>query len=394
MTTSKINTWATRLLLFVAVLYGSTQLISVASGRKQHDFRTYYNAAEANNQGLDPYSLDSLRLVSGDDQAKLPFVYPPHCLAIFKPFTTLGYTPAYYLYLSLKLAALLLLIIIWVRIVPPDKLDWTAICITVMLGYRSAVLRDLKAGNVSTFEQLVFWGGILLVMRNKSVLGGLGILLSSAFKLVTVALVPVIILIRRTWQSLAVSSILVLGGITGYVMLYYANTAQWRSFINAASLLDERGNRNPSSMAFLLDVGDAIGINEFSVYTVYAILCCIVLAILVWAFIATRHSKDIYPMLYLAILGYVILAPRMKDYSLMIALLPALHTISAMTTRRWLSLIGAVLLWIPLIKYQSLLLSAFAFFLILSWIWNYRKDPNKRVELTLDPLRGFSEAHP
>ncbi len=99
-------------------------------------------------------------------------------------------------------------------------------------------------------------------------------------------------------------------------------------------------------------------------------------------------------MLYLAILGYVILAPRMKDYSLIIALLPVLHTISAMTTRRWLSVIGAVLLWIPLFKYQSLFLSVFTYFLILSWIWNYRKDPDKRVELTLNPLRGFSEAHP
>lgn len=392
--TDKLIPWSMRVMLVAAWLYGATQLFSVACGDKQQDFRTYYNGVVAHGQGLDPYRLDSLRRVSGDDQTTLKFVYPPHCLALFRPFTRLRYATAYYLYLALKLAALLALVLVWMRIVPAGRRDWAPLFITVMLGYRSAVLRDVKIGNVSTFEQLALWGGILLVIHNRSVLGGAGILLSSIFKLITVGFGFLVFLVHRTWRAFAVSTILVAGGIAGYAGLLFNDVARWKSFVGAVGLLDERGNRNPSSVALLRDVQEAAGMPGFAVYAAYAALCCLVLAILARAFFAARHSKDVYPMLYLAILGYVVLVPRMKDYSLMIALVPTLHAISAMAPRRWLSLIGAVLLWIPLIKYQSLLLSAYAFGLVAAWIWRCGKDPDRRAALTLNPLRGFDALQP
>lgn len=385
--------WIRRVMLSAALLYACTQIISVVGGAKQHDFKTYYYAAQARQQGLDPYDIASLQKVSGQDDLKLGFVYPPHSLVLFSPFARIGYYPAYYLFLGLKLCALLGLIIVWNRIIPVDRSDWWALCVTLLLGYRYALLRDIRSGNVSVFEQLLIWSGILLLLHSRSIYGGISVAISSVFKLITAALVPLIVIIRRTWRSFGLALVIVSGTITSYALLYLAQPTLWNRFLAVASSLDERGNRCPSSLALLRDVGDVTGMSSEAIYVLYALLCCVVFGVLTWAFITTRESRDVYPMMYLTILGYALLAPRMKDYSLIIALLPTLHVLSAMCRRRWQAIVGMVLLWVPVIDYQSLLLSAFVFVLLIKWISNHKKTPNKRVELTLNPLRVFSEAH-
>jgi hypothetical protein len=392
--TSNCTAWFNRLLLLVALLYSCAQLVSVGSGGKQHDFRTYYYAAKAYEQGFNPYDLQSLRKVSGIEDMKLTFVYPPHTLAVFRPLSRIGYQPAYYLFLTVKILALLALVRIWMLIVPVAKSDWWALCVTVLLGYRCAVLRDLRAGNVSVFEQLLLWGGILLVMQNRSIGGGVSILLSSVFKLVTVTLAPLIVVLRRSWRSLCILVVLGMITVAGYLFLSTMQPDLWGNFFEAARALDERGNRSPSSLALIFDIRDAIALQEITAYMIYAAWCCIVLSALVWSFVLTQRSTDALPMLYLFLLAYVIIAPRMKDYSYIMVLLPTLHIISSMVTRRWQSITGCVLLWIPLVTYQSLWIAVIAFGLTLNWIWKHRKMPKKRMELTLNPLRGFSEAYP
>ncbi len=385
--------WITRLLLFVAVLYAVTQLVSVVGGAKQHDFRTYYYATWAYQQGLNPYDLESLQDISGAGDHKLPFVYPPYILDLFRPFANLGYWPAYYLFLLLKIVALYGLVTVWTKVVPADKNDWWALWVTVFLGYRSAVLLDIRSGNVSIFEQLLIWSGVLLVLRSQCAVGGISIALSSMFKLLTSALIPLLVIIRRSWRSFRIALFVLFGTVCMYAVLYSAQPRLWSQFISEAGALDERGNICPSSLALLRDLADATAMGPVPVYVLYGLLCSLVFGVLTWAFIATRNSRDVYPMMYLTILGYCILAPRMKDYSLIIALLPTLHVLSSMCQRRWQVIVGCTLLWIPIIDYQSLLLSALAFTITFKWIWDHRHIPNQQVDLTLNPFRIFSDAH-
>jgi hypothetical protein len=244
---------------------------------------------------------------------------------------------------------------------------------------------------LNLFEQILIWGGILLLLHDKEFLGGLGIALSSVFKLITATLLPLVLIIRRTWKSFWIAAVLASITLATYIWTYYRASDFWSSFFYAASSLDERGNRCPSSLSLFRDLADALGMGTTFVYVLYAFLCCLVIFIIAWSFFATRRSPDRYPMLYLTILGYVLLAPRMKDYSLIIAILPTLHIISAMASCRRQAIIGSVLLWIPIINYQSLLLAALVFMLDFHWIWKYRKVPTKRMELTLNPLHIFSE---
>ncbi len=388
---TEIYRWGRHLLLGIAVLYGCTQLVSVVAGRKQTDFRVYYDAAKASQEGLDPYLVDSRRAVTGSRKKNRPFVYPPHSLFLLKPFAALEYPTAYYLFLVAKAGALLALVVIWLRIVPAARCEWWALGVTVMLGHRSAVLRDLRSGNVSLFEELLIWGGILLIMRNRSLLGGATILLSSFFKLITAALIPLVVVIQRSWRSFGIAMSLSIFGIATYGWLYLRAPDGWSSFCAIAGSLDERGNRCPSSLALLRDLSDLIGWNDVSTYMVYGAFCCFIFSVLLWSFIATRRSPDTYAMLHLTILVYVLLAPRIKDYSLIIALLPTLHVLSTMVKRRWQVIAGCVLLWVPIIDYQSLLLSAGTFAIIVNWIWSQRRlaappllghhlDPFRRTE--------------
>ncbi len=361
----------------------------VLGGEGQPDFRTFYYAAKAYEQGQDPYDLRALQRISGLDTPAHPFVYPPQSLILFQPIARLDFVPAYYLFLGLKLGALAALVFVWTRVAPTGARDGWALALMVLLGYRSAVLRDIREGNVSIFEQLLLWGGILLVMRRRELAGGTCVLLSSVFKLVTGALLPVLVVIRRTWRSLWILIALCSGWAAAATLLYSAKPALWRRFLGAVARLDERGNNCPSSLAFLRDVGDSVGIPAPTMGIVYVLFCCLVASALVWGFVATRRSRDVYPMLYLTVLGFAIAAPRLKNYSQIIVLLPTLHALSSMTRRRWYAVAGCALLWIPMIDYQALLLSAAAFGLALRWIWVHRHAPHTKIEPTLNPLRTF-----
>lgn len=391
--TSKVYKWTTRSLLLVSAFFACSQIVSIGSGKKQPDFRTYYYASMAYEHGLNPYKMESLQRVSSINDLKYSFVYPPHTLAAFLPLSHIGYYPAYYLYFALKILALLALIYLWMRIVPAAQSDWWALWVTVLLGYRFSVLRELRAGNVSVFEQLLLWGGIFLFLQNRRFAGGVSILLSSLFKLVTITLVPLMVIIQRSRNSLSLLFGICAIGLAGFILFINMQPELWSSFFQAARSLDERGNSSPSSLAFIFDIRDAINLRNGTAYIIYGAWCCIVFGALALSYFVTRHSKDVFPMLYLFLFAYVITVPRMKDYSYIICLLPTLHILSAMVKGRGQSIAGCVFLWVPLISYQSLWMACYAFGLTLNWIIKYRSMPHMKIELTLNPLRIFTESH-
>lgn len=385
--------WMVRALLLAAIVYGGTQVAAIGGGGRQHDFKTYYYAAKAYEKGRDPYDLGRIRKMAADPELK-PFIYPPHTLVLFRPLSRLGYRPAYALFFAAKIAALLALVFIWMRIVPVSRRDGWALCVTVLLGCQSAVLRDLRAGNVSLFEQFFLWGGILLILRNRRWGGGVSILLSAAFKLVTVALAPVVVILRRSWASLGLLGVLLLLAVAGGLLLRAAQPDLWDRFIAGARALDERGNKAPGALALIFDLRDALALRPSAAYVIYGVWCAAVLGAAAWAFRLTRRFADPRPMLYVFLLAYALTAPRRKDYSYILVLLPALHVLSVMAKGRLAALAGCALLWIPMVPYQSFGVAAAAFGLALNWIRAHRGTPDDLMPQTLDPLRVFREARP
>lgn len=373
------------ILVSAATVYLLTHIFPLIKGKSQHDFRTYYYSTKAYYEGLDPYDLKSLQQISGNNLIDLPFTYPPYCFKIFKPFTFLSYFPAYYLFLLAKLSAILLLVYIWTRVVTVGKENLWMVYVTIVFGYRSAIYRDLNAGNVSTFEQVAIWTGILLMMRGRVLFGGVSIVLSSVFKLITITLLPLLVTIRRSWYSVCLTLTLACISICAYFLAYTNNPHMWLDFFNVINSIGCTGNTCPSSLALLHDFSASALISDTSIYYLYGLLCVVILSLLIWSFLITRSSTDRYPLLYLTIIAYVILAPRMKDYSLIIALLPTIHTICSMTFHRWQACLGFILLWIHMVDYQTLLTAVFTFYLIINWIWKNRNNP----DVIIKPIQDY-----
>ena len=381
-------------LVFVALVHFLAQTLPVLRGRRLQDFRTYYYAATAHRRGLSPYDLSALRKVAGRHEVHLPFVYPPHFLALFAPLARMGYWHAYYLFLALKLLALGALLWLWSRIVPTARADLWPLLVTAALGCGSALLKDLKSGNVSTFEQLLLWAGIYLLLRRRTLLGGASVLLSSMFKLATAPLGLLVPLIRRSTGAVSVWLALCLATGLAYLALYAAQPQLWADFLSSVRTLDDRGGNCPSSLAFLGDVARAAGAGPAAAYVAYALVGCLVLSAWLWAVWRSRGWQDPYARIHVTILAYVLVVPRVKDYSLVLVLLPALHIISALFGARRRAALWCLLLWAPFFDYQPLLLSACLFMALLRWISRSGSMPGAGLELTLNPLRGFRAAGP
>jgi len=373
--------------ILLAILFAVWHLASIAGGARQHDFRIYYLAAEAHEQGLNPYVMESLRTVSGNDRLRLPFLYPPFSLFIFKSFAAFPYEQAYYIYLALKLIALAALLVVWMKILPVGRAERWALLVTAVLGYRHTIIRDLMTGNISIFEQLALWSGILCLLRQRAIAGSACIAASSLFKLATLALLPLVFLIRRSRQSLRTAACALAAMIAFFGLSFFAAPDQWADLLRAAAAIDERGFRNPSSLALCRDLADRLGLAREAALPMYGLLAAGVMGAMLWALRVGRASVDPYPVLYLVILGYCLMVPRLKDYSFIIALLPTLHILASMCQARWLIIAGCILLWIPIISYQPLITVAFAFLVVWRWIVAHRHQPEIRVPISIDPLR-------
>lgn len=370
-----------------AALYAAKRLLPILDGKEQYDFRTYYYAALAFERGMDPYNIQSLREVSGRGIV-LTFIYPPHVLFLLRPLCRLGYPTAYFVFLAAKLAALGMLIRMWSRIVPSAREDLWPLLITSLLGYRGATMVDLVAGNLSTFEQLLIWVGIFFLLRNRPLLGGLGVLLSSLVKLVTLALGPLVFVVGRTAKSvLAWAGLTTAFGLL-YFVSYRAQSDLWSRFVSStlAAAFYEKSDVNPSSLVLSKDLAGRLGFGAPAATVAYGAWCALVASLWLWSFRRTIGSPDRYPVLYVTILAYVLVSPKMILYSFMIALLPTLHTISAIVPRRCRPA-GCFLLWVPLFDYQPLLLAAGTLATLVYWIHTNRDKTPISMSLTLNPFR-------
>lgn len=384
-----MNKSLTLAIVLVASIYALQRLIPILDGKEQYDFRTYYYAAQAYARNMDPYNLQSLRDVSGRGII-LSFIYPPHCLPLLGPLARIGYGKAYFGFLAAKIFAFGLLIWIWTRIVPTAQTDVWPLLVTALLGYQGAAMVDLVSGNISIFEQTLLWGGIYLLFRRQTVLGGLIVLLSSFVKLVTVALGPVIPAIERSarafliWLSLSVAVCLL------YLAVYLAQPELWHRFIssNIAASFSEKGHLNPSSLVLAQDIAGRLGLEKSTATAAYILWCAIVVGVWIWSFRISSRAEDRFPILYATLLAYVIVSPKMMLYSLMIALLPTLHTISAVVPKRYRPA-GCALLWIPLFDYQPLLLAIGIFSILVHRICMTKDRPREKMQLTLNPLRDL-----
>lgn len=322
--------WLSVLVWFLAVL-PIIQVIRLPENH-QWDFRVYYSAAKTFEQGYDPYDAHQREKVF--PAPNMEFFYPPVSLYLFQELTALQFGTAYYLWFGLKLLALMLLLLIWHRTFEPLNPRYPMV-LFFLLAYSGTLYRDLVAGNIAIFEQLVLWLGFSLLLRRRYLLFGFCIALAAQLKLQPIVFLGLLFFVeeRPRWRELGIS-------LAGFLALFSLNfllqPVLMQSFIARISAgggnLDERGAINPSMLAFIRDGISILSkrIHQLPLHVDMIIYIGAVLGVLILClhFFKIHRKKnqetDLRSLIYIASLVFCVIAPRMKDYSYVMCLLPTL----------------------------------------------------------------------
>lgn len=318
--------WGQKAVQALLALYALALLYGIASNldRFQWDFQTYYHAAHAFAQGLDPYDLEALTRVAGREIG-FPFAYPPLTVPLFSVFGGLDLATASALFLALKVVALVALLAIWRHWFVQGRPD-AFFTLFLLFGFGGAIYADFASGNISLFEQLGLWLGFVALQRGRPRIFTVLVVVVSLFKLTPILLLGLLLLhtVRRPGKYLA-------GGLLLFAVVLGLSYAFWpdlfRSFLQVGWSLDERGGINPSSLALLRDVYDYLLGRGFLprwpplpwiAYTLWVVA----VVVLTWRAALAQPADDHRPTIYLACLAFALIAPRFKNYTYILLLVP------------------------------------------------------------------------
>ena len=333
------------LLSLVVASYFAFAVIRLAPGGdwnlgSQRDFQMYYNAAKAYLQGLNPYDRQIVEEAIGPTPSE--FFYFPLSLQLLSPMTRLPYNRAALIFIFIKCFLLVYLISIWHAVF----LDKTAIdpwfLLFCLLAFNSTIYLDLRAGNVSIVEQAMLWTSFYFFLRRQYILFSVFLVLSAFFKL-TPLFFGLLILwydkTRRFRAGIALTSVVTVAvGLT-----WLTDPALLLQFVphslKILELPSESGIINPSLLPLvkgLLVLFVNRGWIVYSSFLQWALYFSAIVAIAVLTWSAFRKldsfgAEDSKWVINLMCLLFVLVTPRMKDYSYIVLLVPTYFVIERMS---------------------------------------------------------------
>lgn len=339
------------MLLVLAVACLMCVAMARSPGTYQWDFATFYYATKAWLHGSDPYLLSSLTREAGRE-ITLPFLYPQTSLLYFIPLTLFSYATAWYLWLGLKLAALVALTRIWRRHVLPD-VPAPLLVVLMMLGLGSAVWWDLVSGNVATFEQLLLWIGIAGFLHHRRTLFVTGIVMAATLKWTPLLFLGLALLPshwrRGGWKTLAAGlGVFFMVGLLPHLL----NSPLTASMFATLRQVREVGTTNPCALALV----DHLGLlcpRFFSAYpllrpALLLVYYAVIIGFSVPALRRLMRSDNRLALVLVSVAVYVVLLPRCKAYSYIVLIPTAAMLLQTVFTRWHGRIIALAVLCLPL----------------------------------------------
>lgn len=335
------------------VLFAALVRIGIGHEAYQWDFRVFHAAPAVLEIGGNPYDKSTPGL---DIPSTLSYLYPPIVLYVFKPLADLPFSTAYVIFYLIKLAALTLLIRLWHKHFQPLDAQWL-VALFFIFAFNSAILRDLTAGNIAIIEQLALWTAFYCILRDRLYLAGAIIAVVAQFKLMPVVLIGLLLLVspsRGIKPFFASVAIFVAIFALNFVFLPEMTWQYIASFGGEGPNLDERGEINPSSLAMLRDVTAValhmgFPVNSLITMVLYFLYVGSIGILVLWA--ARKYRNEIRPvdprlLIYCGCALFVLVMPRVKDYTYIILLMPTLAVLRGAAWRTTVPLLG-VLLFLP-----------------------------------------------
>lgn len=319
MVTSLLSNKYLHSILYVIVLFVAIIVISLlGTFEKQHDFHVYYCAAQSFILELNPY--DNLNPIYIRENVILPFAYLPLTIFLFIPFTLVDYHYAYILFLLIKLIALGMFIYISYHHCVQNDFDKTVFILLFLCGFQNTIIIDLLSGNITIFEQLILWS-ILLSYQPSTYKGTIGLLTVSYFKFYTLAFI--IIYMFKKWLSL----IKYLFVFVFFILINYWVYPQWYSnfLTNFIHVTHEANKYNISLQGIINQISYLFQLQKEPIS--YLFFALVFTSLTLTTFHLKKISLQKMDYIILSSLTLIIILPRFKDYSYIMALIPAFYVI-------------------------------------------------------------------
>jgi hypothetical protein len=283
---------------------------------------------------MNPYDLHVLSEVAGKEVG-FPFAYSPVVLPLFALLARLNILTAYYLFLGLKLLCLGGLLYLWARRLLREEVD-LLFYVLVLFGFGGAVYVDLAAGNISLLEQVGLWLAFYALLKDRPLAFSGLVVLVSLVKLSPILFLVLLPLVggRRRLTALG-GAFLAFVGINA--VTWFLAPDLYRDFLAVIPQLDDRGIINPSTLALFRDLADILtrrGIGLSPVMPEVAYLAFAAAVALVTGLALRRvRGEDRRVTIFIVCLAFILVAPRFKNYSYILALVPAFYLV-----KRWIRL--------------------------------------------------------
>jgi len=316
-------------------LYAAFLFFSIIRGidhGSQWDFKSHYCAAQVHKLGLNFYDEPYLRHYCSPDASQY-YSYTPLSIWFFRFFNLFPFSTAFYLFLALKALALAALFVIWTRIFLEKEAD-PGFFVFSLLAFNGALFLDLRAGNVSLFEQLGLWLGFFFLLRKKPALFGLCVVLVATFKVVPLIFLALLLVVKEKKKALYFGgSLLVFAALQG--LSFALNPFLGKEFFRVffSMLRETRGITNPSSFLWLQEVVDSSSLSVFGrqapnllIFGLWAAVSGLIVFLTWKALSRIRRNPggdSDKAVIFLFCLAYALLMPRFKDYSYILLLVPA-----------------------------------------------------------------------
>lgn len=300
------------------------------------DFDTFYYAAAALRQGLDPYRLESLAAVAGKP-VPLPFLYPPAALLVFAPLAALPLVTATIAWLTLKAALAVALIALWSR----AFLGGTRLAVVILValfGFNAALITDLRSGNIAILEALALWVAFACYARDRRWPFALLVAVAASLKLLPIAFLALLLVPSRHARPASLPFAAGLAVFGGIVLLPSAWGASWPGVLfRSAPAVRPHGEFNPSALG-LIDTllgGPPAAAPGFLdpallLWAAYALTVLITSRRLLQR---AWRRQDATEWVLIACTLFALLSPRMMAYSYVLMIAPAVMLIERVFPR-------------------------------------------------------------
>ena len=334
-------------------------LIVVWVGRYQWDFPVLYNAALLLRAGLNPYSADALAYYPGTHL--LGYMYLPLALLLPLPFTLLSYPAAASAWFGVKLLGALLLAQLWAQHFWKFNLLTRPVALLILcFGLNAALIWDLSSGNPALLEQVLLWLALTALLNGHHKRYGVLIAMAALLKVLPAffLLLPVLAFPRPRWRAFG-------WGVACMIFLFALNpilfpkefqqfrsttlgaattgTNWWQRALDANLFQYEReagGAANTSTLFFWRAALPAVGgwvaektggfgqPGPYSDELLYLLGCILIAAVSLfhlWRYRQRPAAFEPRLVMLCLCLVFALLVPRLKPYSLVIAIAPVVY---------------------------------------------------------------------